>query len=59
MVIHKLVVVWGVLLIMMVSMMTPINSSIVNAGICLVGGILFSIGIGYISKMILTTTSLV
>ncbi|MBQ8145920.1 MAG: ABC transporter permease [Clostridia bacterium] len=49
----------GMLLFMMVSMITPLNSSIVNVALCLAGGILFAIGLGAISCIVLKKTSLV
>ena len=49
----------GMLLFMMIPMMSPLNSGVINVGMCLAGGVLFAIGIGAISKMILSKTSLV
>ena len=49
----------GMLLFMMVSMITPLGSTFMNALLCLAGGILFSVGLGAISKNILNKTSLV
>ena len=49
----------GMLLFMMVSMITPIGSTIINVALCAVGGILFAFGFGAISKVILKKTSLV
>ena len=49
----------GMLLFMMVSMITPLNSTIINVLLCAVGGLLFAIGLGAISKVILKKTSLV
>ena len=49
----------GMLLFMMVSMITPISSTILNVVLCLVGGALFALGLGTISKSILKKTSLV
>ena len=49
----------GMLLFMMVSMITPIGSTIINVALCAVGGILFAFGFGAISKAILKKTSLV
>lgn len=49
----------GMLLFMMIPMMTPLNAGIMNVMMCLAGGILFSIGLGVISKIILDKTSLV
>ena len=49
----------GMLMFMMIPIITPLNSTIVNVILCLVGSILFSIGIGFGSKAILEKTSLV
>lgn len=49
----------GMLLFMMISMITPLNSSIVNVALCLAGGILFAVGLGAISCTVLKKTSLV
>lgn len=49
----------GMLLFMMVSMITPLSSTIVNVGLCLAGGLLFSLGLGAISNRVLNKTSLV
>lgn len=49
----------GMLLFMMVSMITPLSSTVVNVGLCLAGGALFAFGLGAISKVVLKKTSLV
>lgn len=49
----------GMLLFMMVSMITPLSSTIVNVGLCFLGGTLFAFGLGAISKVVLKKTSLV
>ena len=49
----------GMLLFMMVSMISPLNASLINVSLCLVGGILFAIGLGSISRVVLKKTSLV
>ena len=49
----------GMLLFMMVPMITPLDSTIMNAGMCLAGGVLFSISLGAVSKQVLKKTSLV
>lgn len=49
----------GMLLFMMVSMITPLASTIVNVGLCLAGGTMFSLGLGVASKAVLSKTSLV
>ena len=47
------------LLFMMVSMITPLHSTIINVLLCAVGGLLFAIGLGAISKVVLQKTSVV
>lgn len=49
----------GMLLFMMVPMMTPLASGFMQVGMCLAGGVLFALGIGAGSNLILKTTSLV
>ena len=49
----------GMLLFMMVSMITPLGSTIINVVLCAVGGALFAFGLGAISKVVLKKTSLV
>ena len=49
----------GMLLFMMVSMITPLDSTIINVVLCAAGGILFAWGLGAISKSVLKKTSLV
>ena len=49
----------GMLLFMMVSMITPLASTAMNVFLCLVGGALFAIGLGYASKAVLEKTSVV
>ena len=49
----------GMLLFMMVSLITPLGSTFMNALLCFAGGILFAAGLGAISKKILNKTSLV
>lgn len=49
----------GMLLFMMVSIASPLNSTMVNVVMCLIGSCLFNIGMGYASKAILNKTSLV
>ena len=53
---HKL---WrGMLLFMMVSMITPLGSTVVNMVLCAAGGALFAFGPEEISKSVLIKTSL-
>ena len=49
----------SMLLYTMVPMITPLDSGIMNVIMCLVGGVLFSIGLGVVSKIVLNKTSLV
>lgn len=49
----------GMLLFMMVPMIAPLESTIMNVALCLAGGALFSIGLGAISNQVLQKTSLV
>ena len=49
----------GMLLFMMVSMITPLSSTLMNVVLCLVGGVLFAVGLGAISNTVLKKTSLV
>jgi len=49
----------GMLLFMMVSLITPLGSTMVNVLLGLVGGLLFSVGLGAISRIVLKKTSLV
>ena len=49
----------GMLLFVMVSMITPLGSTVLNVALCAVGGALFAFGLGAISKVVLKKTSLV
>lgn len=49
----------GMLLFMMVPMITPLGSTLMNVSLCLVGGLLFAVGLGAVSKTVLEKTSLV
>lgn len=49
----------GMLLFMMIPMLTPLNASVMNLVLCLVGGAMFSIGLGAVSNLILKKTALV
>lgn len=49
----------GMLLFMMVSMISPLGSTAMNVGLCLAGGVLFALGLGAISNVVLKKTSLV
>ena len=49
----------GMLLFTMIPMLTPLDSTIMNVGLCLIGGVVFSVGIGAIGNVVLKKTSLV
>ena len=49
----------GMFLFMMIPMLTPLNSTVMNVVVCLAGGALFGVGLGVISKTVLSKTSLV
>lgn len=49
----------GMLLFMIIPALTPLNSGIMNVILCLIGGALFSVGLGAVSSTILRKTSLV
>lgn len=49
----------GMLLFMMVPMLSPLNSGIMNVVMCLIGGVAFSVGLGAVSNTVLGKTSLV
>ena len=49
----------GMLLFMMIPMMTPLDATIMHIVMCLAGGVLFSAGLGAVSKTVLAKTSLV
>lgn len=49
----------GMLLFTMIPMLTPLDSTFMNVVLCLIGGVLFSLGLGAISNLILKKTSLV
>jgi len=49
----------GMPLFMMVSMITPLGSTFMNVILCLAGGILFAVGLGAVSQVVLKKTSLV
>lgn len=49
----------GMLFFMMVGMITPLGSTIINVALCLAGGALFAFGLGAISNAVLKKTSLV
>ena len=43
----------GMFLFMMIPMLTPLNATIMNVLLCLIGGVLLSVGMGSISQLIL------
>lgn len=49
----------SMLFFMMIPMLTPLDSTIMNVVLCLTGGVLFSAGFGAISSTVLKKTSLV
>ena len=49
----------GMLLFMMVPVITPLSSTMMNVILCLAGGALFSLGLGAASNRVLSKTSLV
>ena len=49
----------GMLLFMMVPMITPLGSTMMNVILCLAGGAMFAFGLGAISNVVLKKTSLV
>lgn len=49
----------GMLLFTMIPMLTPLDSGIMNVMLCLAGGVMFSIGLGAVSNIILKKTALV
>lgn len=49
----------SMLLFMMIPMLTPLDATMMNVMLCLAGGVLFCVGLGAISNIILRKTSLV
>ena len=49
----------GMLLFMMIPMMTPLDSGVMNVGLCLAGGAIFAAAIGAFSNVVLKKSSLV
>ncbi len=49
----------GMLLFMMVSMITPLGSTMINVVLCAAGGAMFALGLGALSNLVLKKTSLV
>lgn len=49
----------GMLLFMTIPMMTPLDAGFVNLIMCLVGGLLFAVGLAFVSRLILNKTDLI
>ena len=49
----------GMLFFMMIPMLTPLDSTVMNVFLCLAGGTVFSVVLGLVSKTVLNKTSLV
>lgn len=49
----------GMLLFMMIPMMTPLDSGVLNVGLCLAGSAMFGVGLGTVSEMVLNRSDLV
>lgn len=49
----------GMLLFMTVSMITPLGSTPIHVALCAAGGVLFAVGLGALSRVVLKKTSLV
>lgn len=49
----------GMLLFMTIPIMTPLNAGPINVIMCLVGGVLFAVGLGFVSRLILNKTDIV
>ena len=49
----------GMLLFMMIPMLTPLDAGVMNFVLCLAGGLMFSIGLGAVSNLVLKKTALV
>ncbi len=49
----------GMFMFMMIPMVTPLNSTLMNVILCLAGGAIFSFGLGAVSNQVLKKTSLV
>ena len=43
----------GMLLFMIIPMLTPLNATIMNVLLCLIGGVILSVGMGAVSQLIL------
>lgn len=43
----------GMLLFMMIPMLTPLDATVMNVLVCLIGGLLFAVGLGAVSRFVL------
>ncbi len=43
----------GMLLFMMIPMLTPLDATVMNVILCLAGGLVFAVGLGAVSRVIL------
>ena len=48
----------GMFLFMMIPMITPLDAGIMNVILCLAGGVLFSFGVGVVSRQVLRKSDL-
>ena len=49
----------GMFLFMMAPMIAPLDTGIMNVILCLAGGVLFSLGVGVVSRQVLRKSNLV
>lgn len=49
----------GMILFMMVSMITPLSSTMINVAFCFIGGAIFAFGLGVLSRSVLCKTRIV
>jgi hypothetical protein len=49
----------GMFLFMMIPMMSPLNASLLHVILCIAGGVMFSVGLGAVSNLVLKKTSLI
>lgn len=49
----------GMFLFMMIPMMSPLNASLLHVILCVAGGVMFSVGLGAVSNLVLKKTSLI
>ncbi len=49
----------GMLMFMMIPMMIPLDSGFMNVGMCLAGGVIFTIALGAVSDMVLKKSNLI